>query len=187
MALRRILNMIVERGTSGMYQAGATVLYGMHGVCEISGVDEKIVNGRSTDYYVLHPIFDEKTTIFLPVNKEGAVEKMRPVLSPDEIRKLIHAMPGETAFWIENANERKLRYREILAEGDRVAIVRMIKALYLQRQKRLALGKKPLASDAEFMRAGEKILYDEFAHVLKIKRERVLPFIMEQISPEERR
>jgi CarD family transcriptional regulator len=109
---------------------------------------------------------------------------MRPVLSPEEIRKLIRTMPGEAAFWIENANERKLRYKEILAEGDRAAIVRMIKALYLQRQKRLASGKKPLASDAEFMRAGEKILYDEFAHVLKIKREQVLPFIIEQISPE---
>jgi CarD family transcriptional regulator len=33
-------------------------------------------------------------------------------------------------------------------------------------------------SDEQFMRDAEKILYDEFAYVLGIKREDILPFIL---------
>ena len=37
------------------------------------------------------------------------------------------------------------------------------------------------------MKDAEKLLYDEFAHVLSISPEQVLPFIMEQVELEEKR
>jgi CarD family transcriptional regulator len=162
------------------------VLYGAHGVCEVLGVEEKVVNGRQQDYYVLRPVYDNKTTIFLPVNNEKSAKKMRRVLSPNEIYSLIRTMPNENSIWIDNETERKSRYKAILAEGDRAALVRVIKALYFHRQEKMAAGKKMHVSDVQFMRDAEKLLYEEFAHVLNIKREQVLPFIAEQISVEEK-
>jgi CarD family transcriptional regulator len=162
------------------------VLYGAHGVCEVSGVVEKEVDGRRQDYYVLRPVYDSRTTIFLPLNDERSVKKMRRVLSPDEIYSLIRTMPDETAIWIENETERRTRYKAILAEGDRAELVRVIKALYFHQQELTAAGKKMHLADKQFMRDAEKLLYEEFAHVLNINREQVLPFILEQISVDEK-
>jgi CarD family transcriptional regulator len=52
----------------------------------------------------------------------------------------------------------------------------------LHQQELKEKGKKLRVSDERFLKDAEKVLYDEFAHVLDIKREEVLPFIFEQIE-----
>lgn len=166
-----------------MSKSRETVLYGMYGICEVTGIEEKEIVGRRADYYVLRPVYDNKTSIFLPVNNESAA-KMRPVLSPDEVYALIRAMPDETTIHIENEseNERKVRYKAILAEGNRTELVRLIKTLHFQCQERIVSGKKPRLFDKNFMQAAEKLLYEEFAHVLNIEKDRVLGLITRIIS-----
>ncbi len=41
-------------------------------------------------------------------------------------------------------------------------------------------------ADERFLNEAEKLLYEEFAHVLQIERNQVLPFILKQIQPEEK-
>jgi CarD family transcriptional regulator len=158
------------------------VLYGVYGVCEIAGIEKKEINRRRIDYYVLRPIYGSKITIFLPVNNEKLVKRMRRILSPEEIYALIRTMPDETAMWIENETERRTRYKEIIFDGDRITLIRLIKALYFHRLDRQAIGKRLNISDEHFMRDAEDLLYAEFAHVLDIKKEQVLPFITRLIS-----
>ena len=57
-----------------------------------------------------------------------------------------------------------------------------VRALYLRKQRQEAAGRKFHVADEHFLHDAEKILYDEFAHVLQIKRDQVLPFILEQIE-----
>lgn len=165
-----------------MYQEKDTVLYGTQGVCRIEEIAEKNFNGKNRIYYVLKPVFHEGATVFVPLDNEALTSRMRKVLSAEEIRKLILKMPGEQTIWIENDVQRKERYKEILEEGDRVSLIRMIKTLYQHQQKQLVKGKKLHAADERSMKEAERMLYEEFAHVLKIRREQVLPFIMEQIE-----
>ena len=47
-------------------------------------------------------------------------------------------------------------------------------------------GKKLHVNDARIFIEAEKMLYEEFAHVLHIEREQVLPFIMEQMEVEKK-
>lgn len=89
-------------------------------------------------------------------------------------------------LWIDNDNARRERYREILQSGDRAQLVGLIKALYCRQQEQQAKGRKLHAADERYLHEAEKILYEEFAHVLRIKRDEVLPFIMEQIQVKER-
>jgi CarD family transcriptional regulator len=83
---------------------------------------------------------------------------------------------------VENDNERKDLYRKILAGNDRTSLIRMIKSLYSHQVVQKAKGKKLHMQDERFMKEAETVLYDEFAHVLSIKREEVLPFIAQQIE-----
>lgn len=45
-----------------------------------------------------------------------------------------------------------------------------------------AKGKKLYKNDEKVMKEAEKMLYEEFAHVLDIRPDQVLPFIMQQIE-----
>ncbi|MDR1410023.1 MAG: CarD family transcriptional regulator [Oscillospiraceae bacterium] len=164
-----------------MFQIGDTILYGVYGVCAIVDIVKKNFNGEATDYYVLKPVEEKNSTAFVPVNGLTA-EKFRCLLSADEIYSLIEAMPDEEMLYIENELVRREKFKEIIAEGDRTELIRLIKTLYLQGRAKRGEGKKLNVMDERLMKDAEKILYDEFAHVLNIEREQVLPFITEQIE-----
>lgn len=169
-----------------MYCVNDMVLYGVDGVCRISGVMERKIRGDLCEYYILKPVYQENSTIFVPKNNEALRMKMRRILSVEEIYKLIKAMPDESTVWIENENMRRVRYKEILDKGDRMELIGLIKTLYLQSQSLKEKGKKLHMIDDRFMKDAEKTLYEEFAHVLNIEREHVLPFIMDQIEVNEK-
>ena len=107
---------------------------------------------------------------------------MRRILSKEEIYDIIQAMPGEESMWIEDENERKEKYKEILHRGDRMELVRIIKALYNHQQAQRSKGKHLHTADEHFFKEAEKMLYDEFALVLNIRPDQVVPFILQQVE-----
>jgi CarD family transcriptional regulator len=145
-------------------------------------VSKKDLTGDSVEYYVLKPLSDATATIYVPVDNEALVGKMRGVLSKDEIYDLIAAIPAEETIWMDDEFARRTRYEKILSSGDRSELSRLIKTLYQRRESLKERGKKLDMADARLMRDAERILYEEFSHVLDIKREKVLPFILEKIE-----
>ena len=111
---------------------------------------------------------------------------MRRILSSAEIDALIRSMPDEELISTDGESERREKYTDILRSGDRRQLVRLIKTLYMRQAERKEQKKKPSAEDERFMRDAEKILYEEFAYVLHIQREQVLPFITRQIQVDEK-
>lgn len=168
------------------FQVNDVVLYGTEGVCRISEITTQDFMGESTEYYVLKPVYSTGSTVFVPVANETLTAKMRRILSPEEIYALIRAMPDEELAWISDDGERRTRCREIVQAGDRRALVGLIKSLHLHGDRQRERGRKLHAADERFLREAEKILYEEFAHVLNIKRDEVLPFILEQIDVQSR-
>ena len=173
----------MQKNVSDMhYHVQDTVLYGQSGVCRIADIAEKDVGGGLRAYYVLQPVFEESATIFVPVGNEALTAKMRRVMSEAEITALIDAMPEEDSIWIADDNARRERYKAILAGGDPSDLIRLIKTLYLRAQTQKAQNKKPRLEDERFMKQAEKLLYEEFAHVLHIRRDEVLPYILHRVN-----
>lgn len=159
------------------------VMYGTQGICRIVEISEQQLFGGVDEYYVLKPVYDEKSTVFIPIQNESLTSKMRKILSQDEIYSLIKEVPEEESItWIENETQRREKYKDILSEGDRSDLVRLIKTLYTRKQSQLSKGKKLHISDERFMVDAEKMISEEFSHVLKIKKEEVLPFIFDGVS-----
>lgn len=165
-----------------MFSVGNIVSYGMQGICEISEITEKKFKSNVIKYYVLVPVFDKSSKIFVPIENETLTSKMRRILSKDEILNIIESMPDNEIIWIENDNERKEKYKEILSGGDRTKIVKLIKTLYLHQKHQKQIGKKLHISDERLLKEAEKLLYDEFAFVLNIDRNDVLSYIIDQIE-----
>ena len=169
------------------YQTGDTVLYGVEGVCRITGTERRDMAGMKLEYYVLQPIYNQQAKVLVPMHNEQLTAKMRRVLTADEIHDLIRSMPaGPDLCWEENDAVRREQFKDILARGDRGEIVCLIKTLYLRQQAMAEKGKKLHLADERFLKDAEKKLYEEFAHVLHIEREQVLPFILEKIQEQER-
>ena len=168
------------------FEIGNTVTYSIHGVCVIEDIEKKDFMGSPAEYYVLKPVGDARSTVYVPCENGILTEKIKKVLSVSEIHELIKMMPNENDIWIDNPHERKKKYAEILSSGDRRALISLIKTLYERREKQKETGKKLHISDESFLRDAEKLLYEEFAHVLNIKKDQVLPFICSQIEVQEK-
>lgn len=166
-----------------MYDINDTILYGANGVCRVMEITHRDFGGQMQDYYVLKPVFGDQSTIFVPVKNEALTKKMRRVMTVEEINRIIEAMPFEDTEWVENENERKELFRGALTQGDPMGLVRIIKSLYEHQQEQQQHGRKLRASDERFFHDAEKMLYDEFALVLKIEPEEVLPLIIEKMQP----
>ena len=176
--------MVIEFGKDGgaMFKVNDTIMYGTQGICKIVEITEKDFMGTKKEYYVLKPINDAGATLFAPKNNEKIATKMRRILSEEEIYELIETMPYEKANWIDNENERKDKYKKIITSGDHAELIKMIKAIYFHKKEREADGKHLYLSDERFFKEAERILYDEFQYVLKIKKEELMSFIFARIE-----
>jgi len=166
-----------------MFQVNDVIVYGMQGVCEIIAIEEKSISGTKKDYYVLKPIYDKGSTIFVPTDNDSVCKKMRRLLSKEEIHGLIDSMPGENIQWVDNDNARKERFKSILSGGDHLQIIQMIKAIYAHKKQREAGGKRLHMSDERFFKDAEQILYNEFQYVLDLScKEDLMNYIIQRIE-----
>lgn len=165
-----------------MFQINDTVVYGVHGVCKIENITMKEFMGETKEYYILKPVNDSTTTLYVPKHNEKLTDKIRKILSEQEVYHLIKTMPEKETLWFQNENERKEQYKKVIARGDHGELIGMIKAIYFQKQKREEEGKHLYISDERFLKEAERILYDEFQYVLNIKKEDVLPLIFSKIE-----
>lgn len=100
----------------------------------------------------------------------------------NEVYSLINTMPHTESIWIEDINLRKEKYTKILKSGDNKQLVKLIRTLYLEKEKKKVDGKKLYVNDEKIMTDAEKLLHEEFALVLDIKVDEVLPFILGKLE-----
>lgn len=163
---------------------GDTVMYGNQGVCKIIGTDLKKFGGSKVEYFVLQPIYDENSRVFIPLANENLVSKMHPVISREEIDNIINSIPDEETIWISEDVERKRTYQKIIVDGNRRELVRLIKTLHIHQDTQNQKGRKLHQSDDYILKQAEKLLYDEFAFVLEVNPDDVLTIVMEKLQHE---
>ncbi len=165
-----------------MFSEGAIVVYGVQGICEFTGTTTMPVGKETRSYYVLSPVYDARSKIYVPTDNQALVDHIQPVLSKKEINQLIDSASANAPEWIENDIERRDYCSEIIKKGDRSELMQLISMLYLH-QKSLKQTKKHFhLSDERFLREAERLINDEFSYVLGIKRGEVPDYICNRIE-----
>jgi CarD family transcriptional regulator len=164
-----------------MFKVNDAVVYAAYGVCEVKAIEKRDLTGEEVEYYVLQPVGDTKNKFYVPTDRGTLREKMRKVLSREDTDMLISSMSGEKDIWIDDDIRRKEEYRRIIDKGERHELVRLVRTLYLRRKALAAKGKKLHANDERFLSTAENLLSEEFAFVLGIPREEVVPYIKAHI------
>ena len=94
-----------------MFQQGSQVVYGMHGVCVILGLEIRTVNRNKVEYYVLEPVKQPGDRYYVPTQNAAAVAKLKPILTKEQLDALLSSPEATSDAWITDENQRKQKYR----------------------------------------------------------------------------
>lgn len=166
------------KGVSKMFCVGQTVLYGSNGVCMVDDVTEKRIGKTKMQYYVLKPLCNNTSTLFVPTANQQLVSKMRLILTEDEAEAVLRDLPP-CGDWNDNKQERSEQFRAIITEGSCVELIRLIRLVRTHEQEQLAGGKRLHITDERFLKEAEKMVCEEFSLVLHISRDEVLERILQ--------
>lgn len=167
------------------FDIGEYVSYGINGMCNIEDIRPMQLS-QSVEkmmYYILRPESNPKSTIFVPVNNQKLVSKMRELMTKDEINAMLVRMKDRTLEWEKDVRFRTESFHEILSNGVNQDLILMIRCLHRKRQELVQMGKKLPARDSNTLKTAERLVEEEFAHVLHIKCEEVSDYIRDVLDP----
>ena len=162
-----------------MYSIGDLFVYGSSGACRITDIKKENFGKNEMTYYILSPVFDQKETIYVPVDNKNLVSKMKRILTPEELTALIKTIPHKKSVWIENVNQRREEYKRIINHANREELLSLIKTLHERRKALKEAGKNLSVHDERFFRHAQNIIHSEISLVLQIPREEI-PSYMEK-------
>lgn len=165
-----------------MMEIHTKVSYGGNGICEITDICTKTIDGTTKQFYVLTPLHGDSAIIYVPAESEELMSRMYQLMTAEEAKCLIRQMPSAETGWIEDEKMRCAYEKSVLSSGDRMALVSMTKSLYEQKQMLAAKGKRLRTADAQALKQGENKLFGELSVVLRIERDQVLKCIQDMLA-----
>ena len=138
------------------HQKGEFVRYGTSGVCVIADIESMASTDRHNirQYYVLCPVADNGTKVFVPLDNPALLAKMHPILPREEID------------------------RAILESADPRSLMRLCCCIHRRRAQLIAEGKRLAGGDEATLKQAEKLVESEFAFSLNIPRSEVGAYIV---------
>ena len=164
-----------------MFKTGDAVIYNSQ-VYTVEGITQKTIDKTVKDYYRLVNVYDSKNEVFIPADNEKLLGKISEILSYTQVIDMIKDLPNIPCAWIEDAKERATAFRAILEKGDRRETMQMVKTLLLRKNELEAKGRRLHSMDETLLARAQKAICDEFALVLGIEKDDVIPFITQYLN-----
>ena len=149
-----------------MFSKGEKILYNPSGVCLIADIREEEFIGEEMEYYILKQCFKNESTIYVPVENDELVARMEPLLSPDEVQKLMTEKVPSDVQWISDSKQRTAQYGEIISGKNRADMIQIIRLLLKHKEDVASTNHKFYASDEKLLGIAKKLIGEEFATVL---------------------
>ncbi|MCD8144394.1 MAG: CarD family transcriptional regulator [Oscillospiraceae bacterium] len=140
----------------------------------------KKMNRPQREYYVLAPLYDKNSTIYIPVDTEQ--NPLRPVMTRQQALNLIDQLPELTELHFDSMNDEKLRAADILSSGDQLRLAQLTKTMYHIQRRRARSSKNAYATDRGILRQAERLLFGELAVSLELTVDGVQDFISRQLE-----
>ena len=132
-------------------------------MCKIDGLVEKRFGDQTMECYALTPLYLNNLTIFVPQTLSG---RMTPIRTYEEIIESIEGIADAEVMWITDVNARRKKYREIFMDGTAEENLRVLKTLYMVKQRRRCRGQKSTLciSDDHLYHDCRRITAEELAY-----------------------
>ena len=156
-----------------MFQIGDLVSYRAEGVCSIADIRTERFGtiGGDAEYYILSPLRDQKSLLYVPVHNPQLCALMRPLLTAEEIGALFLELRDERMVWIPESRARNVLYRDILSRGDRRELIVLVNSVCDRMLNEFETGQKATGTDENALRRAMELLYDEFSVTCELPNE----------------
>ena len=161
-----------------MFKLNDYVCYGATGVCQITETKKERISGVTKEYYVLKPVFNENSAVYVPMDNAALLEKMRPIVSATELKKILANAKDRHDEWIANDFQRTEYFRETLKNGNRADIIEIIRMLSRRQKELLLRGKHLHVADERTRRDVQTPICSEIAFIKKITPDQALELIL---------
>jgi len=164
------------------FKVGDNIVYAGSGVCQIDAIkDISFFREKPQKYYVLKPLFVRQSQVlYVPFDNKAQVDRIQPVLSKKEAMALIEKIPYNNLEWIDDRNDRKDAFADIIVNGSREDIMSMIHLIKCHAQKLSEEGKHLNAQDERALNDAKVRMNNEIALALDIQPENVVQLINEK-------
>lgn len=165
-----------------MYQTGALLVYGIHGVCRVLEEEQRTVDRKKVTYLVMEPLGQPGARFLVPTHNATAMGKLRPLLTREELDALLRAPELRQDRWIPDEGKRRQCYRELIGSGDRERLLGMLCSVYRHKKAQTAAGKKCHMCDDDFLREAEKLLAGEIAAVMGVEQAEARRYLLDMLK-----
>ena len=148
-----------------MFNIGGYVSYRSEGVCIITDIRCESFGsiGKDEKYYILSPLNDPKSTVYVPASNEKLMSMMRKLLSAEEIENMVSELREKRLEWISDNRLRNSRFKEILLIGDRRELILVANTLAEKLAEQEKTGIKLPQTDINTLKRAITLLYNEFS------------------------
>ncbi len=168
---------------SGSFEKDQMVVYGKMGVCRVVDRQMLVFGGAAkTEYYILAPLRDPRSLVYVPCDNVALLGRLRPLLSREDIDSLLSRVPQEEIAWIEDRGDRASAYRGVMNGGDRKQIVRLVRCLLAKKNEKAAAGKKLSSADEVLLQECVRLVEEEFSLALDIPAASVGAYIEDKLG-----
>lgn len=163
-------------------KAGEFVMYPNGGVCRIDGIETRDFSGGQKSYYVMHPLSNPMSKIFVPTDSESLTALMTPLIDRGGIDSVIRSAETSAHHWIPDRKMRAERFTELLRGGERSDLLWLIKTLSRHKAEVTKQKKRLYATDERVLTSATKLITEEFSFVLGIEEDEVIPYIKGRVE-----
>ena len=174
-----------RKGDGAVFAQGEHIVYGVNGVCRVEEVcSSPFDKSDPRTYYLLVPLHHPAgSTIYTPVDNRHV--PMRRLMTPEEIDRLIAAIPRIGVLTVPAEKKRREVYRAVIEELRPEGYVSVIKTVRARHAELTAAHKHFPVSDMEYGRLAKHLLYSECAQVLGMDEQGVEAYIAQRLGKAE--
>ena len=167
-----------------LFHKGEYVRYAANGVCLVDDVrsDSLARKEAPKEFYILKPVSNPNSTIFVPTGSMTLVQKMSRLPDREELDRLILSTKGSHFPWIEDRKARLAQFQTIVKDCDLRSLICLAVCLYQRKQALLAAGKKLGASDEGYLQRAEALIENQVGFVLEISGDQVGPYLRKKLE-----
>ena len=120
------------------------IVYDNAGVCFIEDITAKKFDYWDNERicYVLRPIGNPGSFVYVPVDNEKLTKKMRRIMSKEEIDTILDNVRTQYIIWPDDRRTRMERFKEILYAKNQQDMLMLASCIYTQKKELAACGKK---------------------------------------------
>ncbi|MEA4832223.1 MAG: CarD family transcriptional regulator [Oscillospiraceae bacterium] len=172
------MNMTDNINSDEEFSIGEYIVYKGVGMCIVEDIRNQDFNlSGNRLYYVIRPVYDKSSTVYVPVNSDETGARMKRPMSRDELNLLIKTASEKDEDWIEDGKKRAARLDQIISSGVKMDILRMLKTL-VDHKNSTETHKKLYACDERFFAAAGNMVAEELAYVLDIPKDKAINFVL---------